>query len=152
MDVDIKAVMGCTCLRMRRVTRRITQIYDHALEPAGVTVNQFGLLTHLYGANLGGSHGLSIGVLAERLGADPTTLNRTLKPLQKNGWVKDAIDPADGRVRIVQITDRGQREVLKAMPFWREAQTQVEKALGANSTRALNDLLELSTAALPRLG
>jgi hypothetical protein len=28
--------------RARRTTRQLTQIYDHELEPAGVTINQFG--------------------------------------------------------------------------------------------------------------
>jgi hypothetical protein len=28
--------------RARRTTRQLTQIYEHELEPAGVTINQFG--------------------------------------------------------------------------------------------------------------
>jgi DNA-binding MarR family transcriptional regulator len=148
VDIDIKQVRGCICLSMRRVTRRITQIYDHALAPAGITANQFGLLTHLYGANLGGSPGLSIGTLAVRLGTDPTTLNRTLKPLQEKGLVSVASDAEDGRVRLTRITDRGQAEIRTAMPLWRSAQTQVETALGATATSALTKLLDLAAAAL----
>jgi DNA-binding MarR family transcriptional regulator len=147
MEKDLREIIGCTCLRMRRATRRITQIYDHALEPIGITVNQFGLLAHLYGASLSGS-GLSIGALAERLGTDPTTLNRTLKPLQERGAVKDAIDPDDARVRLVLITDKGQRELAKAIPLWRQAQEQVESALGSKPMRDLNGLLDLSVAKL----
>ena len=146
MDPEIMQVMGCTCLRLRRATRRLTQIYDHALEAAGITANQFGLLMHLYGASLGGSHGLSIGTLAERLGTDPTTLNRTLKPLQERGLVRIAADPADGRVRITRITERGQNEVRAAIPLWRAAQTRVESALGVTATGALNELLDRAAA------
>ncbi len=152
MDKELREVMGCTCLGMRRVTRRITQIYDHALAPSGITVNQFGLLTHLHGARLAGSRRLSMGALAERLGTDPTTLNRTLKPLQKKGWVSDSADPEDSRVRLVVITDKGRRELLGAMPLWRKAQSQVEKALGAKATAALGDLLEFATARLADAG
>src|SRR5271170_1410320 len=148
MDVAIAEVLGCTCLRMRRVTRRVTQIYDHALAPAGVTVNQFGLLAHLYGVTLAGSAGLPIGALAERLGADPTTLNRTLKPLQDKGLVRDCLDPSDGRVRLVQLTEKGRRELVKIMPLWRKAQAQVERQLGPRSMTALNELLDLSAARL----
>lgn len=148
MDIDIQEVVGCTCLRMRRATRRITQIYDHALAPGGVTVNQFGLLAHLYGASLAGRPGFAIHVLAVRLGADPTTLNRTLKPLQEKGLARDVADPSDRRVRLVQITEKGRRELAKVMPLWREAQARVEKALGSKSMRALNDLLDLSAAKL----
>ncbi len=119
-------------------------------EPAGLTANQFGLLAQLYGARLGGSSGLSIGALAELLGTDPSTLNRTLKPLQQPGLVRDAVDPADGRVRIVEITARGRRDFLKAMPLWREAQARVETALGAKAMDALNELLDFSTRAQER--
>lgn len=152
MDKELQEVTGCTCLRMRRATRRVTQIYDRALEPSGITVNQFGLLTHLHGARLGGAGGFPIGTLGERLGTDPTTLNRTLKPLQEKGWVADAVDPADGRVRIIGITDQGRRALLKAMPLWRKAQAQIERALGGTAMRALNELLDLSTARLAEPG
>jgi DNA-binding MarR family transcriptional regulator len=148
MKLDVQEIMGCTCLRMRRATRRLTQIYDKALGPADMTANQFGLLTHLYGVALAGAPGLAIGALAERLGADPTTLNRTLKPLIDRGWVRDAVGAADGRVRLLRLTDKGQRAIDKAAPLWREAQAKVEEALGAKSTRALNELLDLSAAKL----
>jgi DNA-binding MarR family transcriptional regulator len=71
---------------------------------------------------------------------DPTTLNR--KPLQPQGLVKDAIDAADGRIR---ITDKGRRTLEKAVPFWRQAQAQVKRALG---DEALNGLLDRSTSKL----
>ncbi|HLJ70272.1 MAG TPA: MarR family winged helix-turn-helix transcriptional regulator [Roseiarcus sp.] len=148
MDIRIEEVLGCTCLRMRRATRRITQIYDHALAPAGVTVNQFGLMAHLYGASLAGRPGFAIHVLAVRLGADPTTLNRTLRPLQENGLIRNVGDPSDRRVRLVQLTDKGRRELAKVMPLWRAAQAQVEKSLGQKSLRELNELLDFAAAKL----
>jgi DNA-binding MarR family transcriptional regulator len=151
MDNNLREVMGCTCLRVRRTSRRMTQIYDHALAAVGLTINQFGLLANLYGVDLVRGEALSIGAIAERLGADPTTLNRTLKPLKARGLVKDLFDPADGRIRIVRITAKGKRELLAAIPFWREAQAQVEGALGAEATSALNDLLERSDSRLAQM-
>jgi DNA-binding MarR family transcriptional regulator len=148
MDKNIQEVMECTCLRMRRTTRVVTQIYDHTLAASGLTVNQFGLLANLYGVDLVRSAGLPIGALSERLGTDPTTLNRTLKPLGAKGLVKDLTDATDGRVRIVRITEKGKREFLKAVPLWRQAQGRVACALGAKTASALNDLLDLCGKAL----
>jgi DNA-binding MarR family transcriptional regulator len=148
MDKNLQDVMGCTCLRIRRTTRHVTQIYDRALEATGLTINQFGLLANLYGVDLVRAHGLSIGALSERLGTDPTTLNRTLKPLTARGLVKDLTSPADGRVRIVRIAQKGKREFLKAVPLWRQAQARVEGALGQRTTSALNDLLDRCSDAL----
>ena len=146
METELCKMMGCTCLRLRRATRRVTQLYDHALHPAGLTINQFGLLAYLHGATLTPSTAPSIGTIAEWLGMDPTTLNRNLKPLVARGLVRTTPDPDDGRVRIVRTTDKGRRALLKAVPLWREAQAEVETALGSDATTALNDLLDLSSA------
>lgn len=151
MDKSLQEVMGCTCLRVRRTSRHITHIYDRALEAVGLTINQFGVLANLYGVDLVRSDGLSIGALSERLGADPTTLNRILKPLAARGLAKNLTDPVDGRMRIVRIAEKGKREFLKAMPLWRRAQARVEGALGQKTTSALNDLLDLSSDALSRI-
>jgi DNA-binding MarR family transcriptional regulator len=150
VNKEIAEIMGCGCLRMRRVSRQMTQIYDHKLVLTGLTVNQFGLLAQLYGVGLQRPAGLAVGALAERLGTDPTTLNRTLKPLKARGLVRDSSDPEDGRVRMLRISDKGQRELLKAMAPWRQAQAQVEAALGAKLMRDLNELLDLSSDKLAR--
>jgi DNA-binding MarR family transcriptional regulator len=120
-EIDIREISGCTCLSARRASRRLTQIYDRALEPAGLTVNQFGLLAKLYGASLRGRASLSVGALAERLGMDPTTLNRNLKPLTARGLVAVGVDREDRRARAIRITDKGRARLRKAVPFWRHA-------------------------------
>ena len=79
---------------------------------------------------------------------DPTTLNRNLKPLLAKGMVKNAIDPADGRIRIVRVTEKGLGTLREALPRWRDAQADVEKAIGSKSTSELNRLLDLSSAKL----
>jgi DNA-binding MarR family transcriptional regulator len=141
-DVDIQKVADCLCLRLRRTTRQITQIYDRALEPPRLTVNQFGLLARLYGSNLKSHPCISIGALADLVGMHPTTLNRNLKPLKAQGLVADAAQTADQRVRSVQITEKGRAKFRTAVPFWRDAETQVRKAIGARAALALNRALE----------
>jgi DNA-binding MarR family transcriptional regulator len=121
------------------------------LGAAGLTVNQFGLLAQLYGTDVSRSTGLSMGTIAERLGLDPTTLNRNLKPLHLQGLVKDAIDAADRRVRIIRITEKGRRTLERAVPFWRQAQAQVEGTIGNEAIGALNGLLDQSTIKLTSL-
>jgi DNA-binding MarR family transcriptional regulator len=148
MDRDLQEAMGCTCLRMRRAARQFTQIYDHALEPAGLTVMQFGLLANLLGASFKRPDGSSIGLLAEQLGMDPTTLNRNLKPLKARGLVKDQSDPSDGRLRLVRITEKGRHQLHNAMALWRQAHTKVEQTLGRKQRLALNESLDRSMAQL----
>ena len=101
MEIDIQAVMGCTCLKLRKASRHITQIYDHALSSSALTVNQFGLLAWLYGARQAGRPGLAIGVLGERLGElvhEPVLLEaqqrRGAHLLAERGRVKVSVEGA----------------------------------------------------------
>jgi DNA-binding MarR family transcriptional regulator len=142
VDEEILEVAGCTCLRLRRAARRATQVYDRALAPVGITVNQFGMLANLYGANLAGAGAVSIGTLAERLGTDATTLNRTLKPLISRSLVDIEANPVDARIRLVAITNKGTRELRKAIPLWRQAQNLIQVALGHDELVALNGMLD----------
>ncbi len=148
MDKEIRELLGCTCLRLRRATRNVTQFYDRSLRPAGITANQFGLLARLHGASLGGSDGMSIGTMAESIGMDPTTLNRNLKPLEAMDWVNVVPDSTDARVRIVRLTDQGRRTLLEAIPLWRQAQARLRKSLGSQAVTDLNDLLDRSAVDL----
>lgn len=144
----MREIADCTCLRVRRTTRHLTQIYDRLLAPVGLTVNQFGLLGSLYGASLDGQEWLSIGALAHLVGMHPTTLNRQLRPLKSQGLIADAAGPVDRRVRAVRITEAGRTKLREAVPLWRQAQARVQAALGVPAMLALNGLLELAAAKL----
>src|SRR5262249_18462835 len=128
-DLDIREVARCSCLRLRRITRRVTQVYDRVMEPAGLTVGQFGLLARLYRAKTR-REDVPIGTLAERMGMDPTTLSRSLKPLEYLGFIDSAVNPKDRRRRIVLITEAGITKLRQAVPLWRKAQRQIDDALG----------------------
>ena len=147
-DIDIREVLGCTCLRLRSITRAVTQLYDRLLAPAGITVGQFGILARLYGARRFGRSELSIGMLADQHSMDPTTLTRNLKPLIVAGLVEDGRGASDRRVRTISLTAAGQARLVAAMPLWREAQQRVEAALGTETMLALNGLLDLSSLKL----
>jgi DNA-binding MarR family transcriptional regulator len=150
--IDLREVSGCACLRARRIARQLTQAYDHALVPAALTVNQFGLLAKLYGASQGGRTGVRIGALAARLGMHPTTLNRDLKPLRAQGLIADAADASDRRARALVITGKGRARLRKAIPFWRHAQARLEGALGAELARTLTELLDSASTKLQSEG
>src|SRR6266702_2220399 len=130
--VPAPASFGCTCLRLRKAARRITQIYDGYVEPFGLTITQFGLLAHLRVLD-----GISVGALAEKLVMDPTTLTRNLHPLERRGLVALEPDPEDRRSRSLRLTEEG-REVLRAArPAWARAQRHVEQVLGNADTAGL---------------
>jgi DNA-binding MarR family transcriptional regulator len=136
-------IANCTCLRLRKAARRVTQIYDQMLEPAGLTLTQFSLLAHLYAGE-----GRSVGDLAEALVTDPTTLTRNLKPLVDRRLVKIHQDEDDRRRRVIALTPAGQGLLPVAYPLWRKAQAHVARLLGESETARLNKTLDRSLGRL----
>jgi DNA-binding MarR family transcriptional regulator len=136
-DVATSAPGGCTCLRLRKASRRVSQIYDQSLEPLGLTVTQFSLLGHLNAFS-----GISIGALAAKMVMDPTTLTRNLRPLEKQGYVVFTADPEDQRTRCLHLTASGRKTYRDAKPAWTRAQRHVDKVLGDIGGPPLNDMLD----------
>jgi len=130
-------MLGCTCMRLRKASRRVTQIYDRSLEATGLTVTQYGVLGQLT------KHGgIGIGALAEKLLMDPTTLTRSLRPLQRQGFVATRPDRRDRRSRCLQLTAKGRAAFENAIPSWMRAQHRLEEALGGSKAAALNAALD----------
>ncbi len=127
---------SCTCGRLRRTARSITQCYDAALKPTGLTISQYQVLAHTAYAN-----GLSITELAAVIAVDRTTLTRTLRPLENAGLIA-VVNGADRRSRSVELTPAGRRKYREGLVCWRSVQAALEQRLGAARTGALHDLLD----------
>lgn len=138
MSTATDTPQACLCFNLRKAARAVTQLYDAALEPAGLRATQFSLL-----AALDRRDAVTITDLARAMVMDRTTLTRNLRPLEKQGLV--AIAPGDDRrTREVSLTRRGRQTLTRATPRWRHAQTGMLDALGDRRARRL--LGELSGA------
>jgi|SRR5262245_26480334 len=135
--------VGCTCLRLRKAARRVSQIYDRALEPCGLTVTQYSLLGHIAALD-----GIGVGALAAKMVMDPTTLTRNVKPLLSQALVVLVPDPADRRARRLNLTEAGRRRLAQAKPAWQRAQLYLEQVLGERDAPALNAALDRALARL----
>ena len=124
---DVREAAGCACLQLRRATRRMTRHFDAHLAPSGLTIGQFGFLAGLHRAQLVTS-GLSLTALAGFADMDPTTLNRSLRPLIEAGLVQSGRDPRDRRVRLVFLTPGGRARLAQALPLWRRADAEMKGA------------------------
>jgi DNA-binding MarR family transcriptional regulator len=131
------ALRGCTCFKLRRLSRRVTAVYDRALSAAGMRVTQYSLLGHLRGLS-----GVPISELAEMLDMDRTTLTRNLKPLVEAGWVKVRSSGEDARVRLVQLTSAGEERWKAARAYWRQAQDEVNTTIGVDGLAAMHQMLD----------
>jgi DNA-binding MarR family transcriptional regulator len=131
------ALRGCTCFRLRRLTRRVTAVYNRALSATGMRVTQYSLLS-----NVRHSGPLPLSVLAESLDMDRTTLSHNLKPLTDAGWVAVTGSPDDARVRLVSLTRQGEAHLQAARVHWKRAQEEVNATIGQDELNALHELLD----------
>lgn len=66
--------------------------------------------------------------VAELLAMDRTTLTAALKPLEHRGLLAVEADPKDKRSRRIRLTGKGHAALLRALPKWREAHAEIERA------------------------
>ncbi len=132
-------VSQCVCAALRRADRTITQIYDAILAPSGLRITQFTLL-----ATIAQAAPISINRLADLMVMDRTTLTRNLCPLSKQGWARIE-EGEDHRLRVVTLTEEGQRVLAQALPLWQQAQSQMLDRLGPQHVEALLTELLMTT-------
>lgn len=131
---------NCVCLHLQRAARVIARRFDEALRPLELTNGQFSLLM-----SLNRPEPAKMRDVSALLAMDRTTLTAALKPLQRRGLVKIAIDKADRRGRRLTLTESGRSLLVAAMPIWTQTHAAIDTALprpGADALRA--DLLALS--------
>ncbi len=128
----------CSCTALRKASRRISQLYDVALSPCGLTVNQRSIL-----AEISRSLPMTVGKLAEALVMDPGALAHTLKPLERDGLVEVKVDPTDRRQRLIALTDAGWAKLAEAELLWANAQRCFEAAFGKIESDTLRNALKV---------
>lgn len=131
----------CACTPLRRLTRRITAIYDHHLAVDEITVSQYSLLSWI------GRQGPIANLrLAAEMGMERSTLSRNLKPLILAGWVETADLPAaehlDKRSFALVLTPAGKAKRAAAYPHWQAAQNEINALLGDQTQKSLIGIIE----------
>ncbi len=127
----------CSCLALRQAARRVTRLYDDALAPLGLGVNQYSILARL---RLVGPSGIQD--LARLLVMDRSTLGHLLRPLDKRGLVRLYVSEQDGRSRVTALTPAGRAVVAKGLPLWAAAQGRFANAFGERGALELRTTLK----------
>jgi DNA-binding MarR family transcriptional regulator len=134
--VKLDECRDCVCLAVRTAARRITQGYDAALAGTGLRVTQFSLLVMAH--HLGAP---SMKRLAHMLNSDPTTITRNVQGLVRRRLL--TLSPgSDLRERKVTLTKKGEAILLRALPNWRVAQSDVVASLSRTELTRLRALLD----------
>jgi DNA-binding MarR family transcriptional regulator len=127
--------ISCSFAQISRAARTMTQIFDDALKPVGLSAGQFTLLVTLAVAPE-----TTMTPLARRMKMDRTTLARNLQPLERDGLVKISAG-RDQRQRVIQLTGAGRQTLEFAVPLWKTAQHTVVELLGFADWQTLMEQL-----------
>lgn len=137
MKSSVAPPLPCMCANIRRAARAITQRYDEALRPLGLTITQFTILQAL---SLAGE--ITQGRLGEILAMDSTSLTRTLSVMNRQGWIAK-VHGTDRRERRLRLTRVGRSEINRAVPYWQKSQETLRAQLGKERwdemTKLMND-------------
>jgi len=148
MSDDKPRFHECNCLAIRQAARHVTQFYDQLFAPIGLRATQFAILSRLRHAGP-----MSINALATLLVMDRTTLGRNILPLQRDGLIEIAPNPADRRRHELCLTEAGVKLHREAVGQWEEAQQRFGAVFGDERAAALRDLLrEVSASAFAEAG
>jgi len=142
MESPVLPPRGCTNFKARQLARLLSRHYDSELACTGLKITQYSLLKHAI--DLGP---IAPGELAHRMGMDPSTLTRNLRPLVASGWLVQTAG-RDARSRLIAITSEGRKKMGVAKERWKAAQRAISTRLGEQRVAALHELLDTCSALL----
>jgi DNA-binding MarR family transcriptional regulator len=133
---------GCSSLKLRQLSRRVSQHFDHIVASTGLKTTQYSLLSNIIQLEP-----VRPGDLADALEMDASTLTRNLQPLVAQGLV--VVAPGDdGRSRIVVATNAGRELRDSAQREWKRAQLAFNERIGAERVVRLHALIDECLAAM----
>jgi DNA-binding MarR family transcriptional regulator len=109
----------------------VTNIYDSALSPFGVKLNQMSILMVVY---LAGEIGYE--ALCKRLKMEKSTASRNIERLKKKGWLAIA-SVKNERRKYLKVTAAGEELLGKVHEAWEEAQIKAAELLGKEGTEVI---------------
>lgn len=125
----------CYCALLRKATRRVTSVYDDALQPIGLNLAQFSLLRHI-----ARDEPISMTELGRKIELERSTVSRNVKVLEGMGLAATG-SGKDQREAVVELTENGHRNLIDGAPLWQAAQDKIEARLGTDAAAQLEDLL-----------
>ena len=128
----------CNCTTMRKASRRVSQMYDAALAPAGLKATQLAILSEI---DRRADDPPTMRELADAMVMDRSTLGQNLRPLERDRLLACKPTDADRRRKLVVLTEKGRAKRMQARSLWRVAQERFERTVGAAKAAKLREML-----------
>ena len=126
-DLADAIAANCMAVRIRRLNRQVTRIYEEELRPLGLTTAQLNMLVAIQKMD-----GPTAAEVSRALDLEKSTTSRNLAKMIEAGWV--------GTDKNLSLTAAGGRMMRKALPAWERAQDAVRSELGDKAAGVLKNL------------
>ncbi len=123
-------------MRVRKLSRLVSRLYDAELAALGIKATQFSLMQHLDRLEP-----VCASALAGSMAMDASTMTRGLRLLFDRNWVTQGAS-VDSRQRILCLTVEGREALRQARERWNVAQCWIREVLGQEDLRALHEILD----------
>ncbi len=120
----------CCATAMRKASRRLSQLYDDAIEASGLKTTQFAILAELERRSK-----------TQALVMDRSALGHNLRPLERDGMIALQESDQDRRRRHVVTTPQGKAKCREAKRLWQKAQDRFETVFGKAKAASLRATL-----------
>ena len=128
----------CFATAARKASRRLTQIYDVALQPCGLRSTQYAILNELARHR---DDTLTMMEIASLLVLDRSAFGHNVRPLERDGYVAMVEGTDDRRRKYVALTELGAEKYLEARALWKVAQKQIAKVIGKSRSEDIRSAL-----------
>lgn len=121
----------CIAVRLRRLNRIVTNLYDDVLRPLGMKVSQFNILIVVAKIDLARP-----AQVCDILQLDTSTLSRNVERMRAQGWL-EVVPGEDARTQPFRLTAKGRKLLERAIPAWEQAQAKASELLGEDGVALL---------------
>lgn len=122
----------CFALKTRYMSRVATHLYNKALRPGDISVNQLHILAAILELE-----DPTPSALTSLLCMDKSTLSRNLKRMEQHGWI--AMAPReDRRYLSLSLTEEGITCFSSCMEAWQSVQSEFRDRLGMDGVVAIH--------------
>jgi len=132
--IRVRELEQCTCFKIRKIARELTNSYNYSLKSYGVNSTQIPILALL---NIFSQ--LETSKMAELLNLEPSTLRRNLSILVKKKLIKVVKRDVNGN--LLRLTTNGYNKLKETLPIWKKS-NQLGKRLIKDYLPVLKEISE----------
>ncbi len=118
-------------MRVRRLSRTVTRIFDDALRPHGMSTAQLNMLVAITRAGP-----LRPSELGRALDLEKSTVSRNLERMLSHRWIRTTPEPEGNGYRL-EVQPGGRALLERALPSWAKAQEQARSLAGETLASAV---------------